>query len=276
MTHLHLLRHLIKYYILYIMKQSSIIKYKLVFVFILFIFLLIFGIYTFKKEINNESMSSNKKPINQPIIPCQCDISDSVISPQGNITQPSIAQFAQPVTTQQIIPSFTLESPIADGNYTIISDQFKNALSAYPSPVKCDSLNIKSQIFSISTEFSVTDIWTVKTVNNKTTIQQNNCNYLKLMNEDNPDVIKYIGLIDTNTQFLQTDDNPANVFYWKINKNQEDNTYSLVPYDNQAINLYNFTFIDKNNMNMVLNMFISNNNNNINNKIAKFTFNKIS
>ena len=57
------------------------------------------------------------------------------------------------------------------------------------------------------------------------------------------------------------------------NKNSEDNTYTLVPYDNQNMTIYNYIVKSQG---MDLNAFISNNNNDINNKIAKFKFNKIS
>jgi hypothetical protein len=130
----------------------------------------------------------------------------------------------------------------------------------------------------MSNQYAVTDIWTIQTVNNKTTIQQNNCNYLQL-NTIEGELTTILN--DKNTQILEINDNSANIFYWKINKNQEDNTYSLVPYDNQGITLYNYTFFndgsrDRSSTNISLNFFISNNNNDINNKIAKFIFNKIS
>ncbi len=263
------------------MKQSTIVKYKLLFVLILFIFLLIFSIYTFNERINNESMSSNIKPINQPIIPRETSVPQPSIAqpsvPQPSIAQPSVPQpsvpqpsINQPTISQPILSSLILDSTIADGNYIIMSDHFKSALSVYPSPAHCDGLNEKRKIFAITADFSVTDIWTVKTINNKTTIQQNNCNYLQL-NTIEGELITILN--DRNTQILEINDNSANIFYWKINKNQEDNTYSLVPYDNQGINLYNVTI---NGPKMELNFFISNNNNNINNKIAKFIFNKIS
>ncbi len=253
------------------MKQTTIIKYKLVFVFILFIFLLIFSIYTFNERINNESMSSNIKPINKPIIPRDPSVPQPSIE-QSSVPQQSIAQPSVPQSTisQPILSSLILDSTIADGNYIIMSDHFKSALSVYPSPAHCDGLNEKRKIFAMTNQYAVTDIWTIQTVNNKTTIQQNNCNYLQL-NTIEGELTTILN--DKNTQILEINDNSANIFYWKINKNQEDNTYSLVPYDNQGITLYNVTF---NGHGMDLNFFISNNNNDINNKIAKFIFNKIS
>ena len=236
------------------MKQSTLIKYKLLAVLVLFIFLLIFSIYAFKEGIKNKKRKNKKKPKTTPTTTTPTTTTPTTSTP----------------TTTPTISSLILDSTIADGNYIIMSDQFKNALSAYPSPAKCENLNIKKVIFSISNEFSVTDIWTVKTVNNKTTIQQNNCNYLKLNTLEGYGTNR--GIIDPNTQILQIDDKSENVFYWKINKNSEDNTYTLVPYDNQNITIYNYT--DK--IQGDLNAFISNNNNDINNKIAKFKFNKIS
>ena len=241
------------------MKQSTLIKYKLLAVLVLFIFLLIFSIYAFKEGIKNKKRKNKKKPKTTPTT------TPTTTSPTTSTPTTSTT------TTTPTISSLILDSTIADGNYIIMSDQFKNALSAYPSPAKCENLNIKKAIFSISNEFSVTDIWTVKTVNNKTTIHQNNCNYLQLNTLEG--FGKNTGIIDPNTQILQIDDKSENVFYWKINKNSEDNTYTLVPYDNQNITIYNYIVKSQG---MDLNAFISNNNNDINNKIAKFKFNKIS
>ena len=291
------------------MKQITIIKYKILLLLVLVIFLLIFSAYSFKEGIKNKIFKKKiKNNQSSQYVTSQPVTSDTAIS-NNSTSQYVTSQYvtSQPVTsdnqisnnsTSQYVTSDTsISKPVTndtslsnnveikpetsiqltdnniieDGNYIIMSNEFKSAVSAYPKPLECNAINRNYNILSINNQFSVTDIWTVKTVNNKTTIQQNNCNYLELNIINNR--LFNAGIIDPTTQTLQTNDNSANIFYWKINKNLEDNTYSLVPFDNQDTKLYTFTFTS---MNLELNTFINNNNNNINNKIAKFIFNKIS
>ena len=296
------------------MKQITIIKYKILLLLVLVIFLLIFSAYSFKEGIKNKIFKKKiKNNQSSQYVTSQPVTSDTAIS-NNSTNQYVTSQYvtSQPVTsdnqisnnsTSQYVTSDTsISKPVTndtsisnnaisnnveikpetsiqltdnniieDGNYIIMSNEFKSAVSAYPKPLECNAINRNYNILSINNQFSVTDIWTVKTVNNKTTIQQNNCNYLELNIINNR--LFNAGIIDPTTQTLQTNDNSANIFYWKINKNLEDNTYSLVPFDNQDTKLYTFTFTS---MNLELNTFINNNNNNINNKIAKFIFNKIS
>ena len=241
------------------MKKIHIIYLKYFLLFVLVIFLLLFSIYNFKEGLKNKrSKKKKKRNKNQTRI---TPVLVPLIEPVP--IQPTLIQ------SDSIISDYnTILNPIEDGNYIIMSDEFKSALSAYPTPIQCNAINNQYSVISMINQHAVTDIWTVKTVNNQTTIQQNNCNYLQL----NTIINKFkINMIDPTTQTLEAGDNSANIFYWKINKNPEDNTYSLVPFNNQDTKIYNFTFIY---MNLEVNIFINNNNNN--NKIAKFIFNKIS
>ena len=242
------------------MKKIHIVYLKYFLLFVILIFLLLFSIYTFKEGIKNKRLKKRKKTVIK-VIPLIEPVPVQPIQVQPTLIQPTLIQ------SDTIVTEY---NTIEDGNYIIMSDEFKSALSAYPTPMQCNNeINSEYSVISMNNTHAVTDIWTVKTVNNQTTIQQNNCNYLQLNTIDSK--LKINNIIDPTTQTLKASDNSANIFYWKINKNPEDNTYSLVPFNNQDTTLYNFTFIY---MNIEMNIFITNNNNN--NKIAKFIFNKIS
>ena len=263
------------------MKQSALIKYKLLAVLVLFIFLLIFSIYAFKEGIKNKS--SNKKNTNtRTTAPATNTVATptlatSTVPAHSTATNtgatPTLATSTAPSTAPANIETSV---NIPDGNYIIYSMEFNSPLSVYPNPPKCEDtkpINAPASslhtynVMAISNNYAVTDIWTIKTIDGQTTLQQYNCNYLILESiPSNP-----FQFVDPNTQILKVGDTASNKMSWKIIKDPYDSTYTIVPFNNQNINMYNYS-INYNNMDY--NMFI--NNNNINNKIAKFIFNKIS
>jgi hypothetical protein len=264
------------------MKKDTIFKYKLLLVLILFIFLLIFSISTFKEGATNKS--SNKKNTNSRA-PANSTVPAPSTAPapttvQSPTTVPAPTTVQAPTTVPSRVPSTSnIETSvnIRDGNYIIYSMSFNSPLSVYPNPPKCEDtkpINAPESsmhtynVMAISNTYAVTDIWTIKTIDGETTLQQYNCNYLILESvPSNP-----FKFTDPNTQILKVGDTSSNIISWKIIKDPYDSTYTIVPFNNQNINLYNYSY---NYNNMDYNMFINNNNNNTG-KIAKFIFNKIS
>lgn len=282
------------------MKKYTIFKYKLILLLFLLLFLIIFGISTFKEGVYIKSYTKTHKNFTNTGTPTTNTGNTNMNT--GNTTagttyintapiQPTITA---PTTTGQITTGQITTGPttranlesqeailpkaitIKDGNYVIYSVKFNNALSVYPRPFcisetisnseKNESANSLYSVFCITGKYAETpNIWTIKTIDDKTTIQQNNCNYLILESlPSNPFMFT-----DPTTKLLRVSDNPKNIMEWKIIKDPVDSTYSIVPFNNQNINIYNNTH-NYINEGVEVNMFINTNTNN--NTIAKFIF----